>query len=113
MSPPEEQRTSTRFRYRCYATLEATNETWAGHLVNLSNKGALLAVIEHHRLKAGQALTVCIEVDQESGEELSLKGIIAHVKEHYIGVRCEPLSNEDALKLSARLNTLKKTFKVR
>lgn len=99
-----DQRINPRFRCRCYATLANTTETLPGHILNLSESGALIAVIEEHQLQADQKLSVVIEV--EDTNNICLEGVVAHTKEHYIGIEYSPLSDDDTLRIQKQLENL-------
>lgn len=99
-----DQRANPRFRCRCYATLDATHESWPAHLLNISSTGALVAVLQDHTLKPDQNLTITVEFDNEP--DLDLSGAIAHVKDHYIGVKCVPLSEQESKRLHMKLEGL-------
>ncbi len=98
-----ELRARPRFRCRCYATLQHTGETWPAHLLNLGDSGALVAILVPHRLDADEAVELCIE---RSEGDIHLRGIIAHRKEHYIGVECNPISTRDRQALDHLLANL-------
>lgn len=104
MPPYSDQRASPRFRCRCYATLDATEETWPAHLINLSSTGALVAVLYDHKFKPDQELTITIEFDNE--DDLSLTGKVAHVKEHYVGLECSGSAQAKSKRLQEKLEEL-------
>lgn len=97
-----DQRSAPRFRCRCYANLDATPKHWDAHLINVSISGALVAVLNDHRLTQGQPLAITIEFDDQ---DITLRGEIAHVKDHYIGIHYAELSQEYIDQLTSRLGT--------
>ena len=97
-----EQRESPRYRYRCYAKLCSTGESWPAHLLNISENGALIAVLCFHGLSTGDQIELTIELDAQ--EDIELLGHIAHIKEHYVGIRCEPLGPENRQLLTDLIN---------
>ncbi len=98
------QRTAQRYRCRCYATVLSTNTTWEAHLINLSHTGALVGVIVDHSIEADEPIELLIELSED--EVINLKGSVAHVKEHYIGIKCEPLTQNDYAKHIHKLEEL-------
>lgn len=96
-----DQRGAPRFRCRCYANLDSTTEHWDAHLINVSISGALVAVLTDHRLTQGKQLVITIQFDDQ---DVILKGDIAHIKDHYIGIRYAELSQEYIDQLSRRLD---------
>lgn len=87
-----DHRAHTRHKCRCYATLCSTHETWPAHLLNISDAGALVAILSHHSLSNEDRIDLEIELEDGS---LTLKGSIAHLKQHYLGLKYDDLSQED------------------
>lgn len=100
----EDQRANPRFRCRCYATLDATEESWPAHLLNLSSCGALVAVLNAHKFQPDQRISLTVEL--EDADDIVLSGEVAHVKEHYVGVKSHTLDEKDALLLQEKLDSL-------
>ena len=103
-NPHLDKRNSERFRYRCDATLCATDKHWTGHLLNISETGALVAVLENNTLNVGDRIELTVEQDER--EDITLMGSVAHTKTHYVGLRCDPVSSEDREQLFATLKAL-------
>lgn len=99
-----DQRSAPRYRCRCYATVLSTNTTWEAHLINLSQSGALVGVIVNHDIQADDPIDLLIELGDE--DTLNLKGVVAHVKDHYIGIKCEPLTQNDFARHKHKLDAL-------
>lgn len=99
-----DQRKDQRYRCRCYATVLSTSTTWEAHLLNLSQSGALVGVIVDHGIQADDPIELLIEISE--GETLNLKGAVAHVNEHYVGIKCEPLTQNDYAKHMHKLESL-------
>jgi hypothetical protein len=99
-----DHRTSPRYRCRCYATVLSTNLTWDAHLLNLSQNGALIGVIIEHNIQADDKIELLIELGQN--DVLNLKGHVAHVKDHYIGIECAPLTESDYARHISKLEEL-------
>ena len=98
------QRANPRFRCRCYARLDDTSESWPAHLINLSQRGALVAILQNHNFEVSQAITLFIELENEG--ELRLSGTIAHINEHYVGINCDVINERDAHRLEQILSSL-------
>lgn len=105
MTNNSDQRAAPRFRCRSYASLNATNnansQTWPAHLINLGESGALVAVLQDHAFEVGQQLTISIDLNNI---DLNFKGTIAHVKQHYIGIKCEDMPKENFVAIQKQLD---------
>ncbi len=99
-----DERSAPRFRYRCNATLSAADTSCPAHLLNISQSGALVAILEENRFAMDDRVELTIE--QDGGEDITLLGSIAHVKKHYIGLKCDPVSDEDREQLALALDFL-------
>lgn len=82
-----------RKAYRGHCTLATANQVCSAHLVNLSENGALIAVLEPHTLSVGERIR--LNVVQPGVANISIRGRIAHLKEHYSGVEFSPETQED------------------
>jgi hypothetical protein len=102
----EDARRHPRFRYRCHAKLSATGQSWEAHLVNLSQQGALVAILEPHIIKTDDHIELLITLSDESGETLEMAGKVAHVKEHYIGLDGKAKTENDFAKLNLKIKEL-------
>ena len=104
-----EKRAFIRHAYRAYGTLlivdeNQEKEAWArypAHILNISYKGALVAVLDDHELESGSEIKLHIEM--ESGENVWMSGDIAHTKDHFIGLACRPAEEEDTRNLAELL----------
>lgn len=113
-----EKRAFIRHAYRAYGTLlivqgsdsdespaESVNmDSWPrfpAHVLNISYKGALIAVLEDHDLQSGQ--TIKLHLEMESGENVWMSGKVAHTKDHFIGLACKPSDEEDTRNLAELL----------
>ena len=93
MDNQDNKRNATRQSYRGYGTLSSETDSYEAHLLNISLKGALVAVITPHTLTTDTEVT--LEVELDSGEHVKMEGAVAHTKEHFIGVRCQTCSQQD------------------
>lgn len=84
----DNKRRSPRLRYRAYGSITNGVDTWPAHILNLSLHGALIGVICEHTLEASSSISLKIEM--VDGGIMLLHGTVAHVKEHYVGLQCEP-----------------------
>lgn len=90
-----EQRHDLRIKRRCYATLCSTDENWDAHVLNVNEKGALIAILDDHHLAIATRISLNVEGKKEGGEDFTINGVIAHIKKHYIGIECDPLDDKD------------------
>ena len=87
MSNHDDRRRAERYPHRAHATLMINNNAYPAHIINISVIGALVAVVDDHDIKEGQEMA--IDIDSDSGN-FSMRGTVAHVKNHYIGLECVP-----------------------
>ncbi len=98
MTTRYERREYARIPHRAHATLNTAERAYPTHLLNISSKGALIAVIDEHRLSTGQDITLQIDGDDGSFE---LVGQIVHMNDHYIGLDCAAIDDESEIALAA------------
>lgn len=91
--PTSDRRTSKRVNYRSQGNLVTPSGDWFVYVINLSINGALIALIETHDIRQGTLVTLHIEL--HDGSKLIMHGEIAHSKEHYLGLSCQPHSEQD------------------
>lgn len=91
--PVEDRRINERVVHRGYGMLEMKNCCESVHLVNLSAKGALVALLYDHVLQRGDTATLHLDLDDE--RTAVMNGKIAHVKHHLIGLHCAPETESD------------------
>lgn len=99
-----DRRRALRVNLRSHSNLTTADGGCSAHLLNISESGALVAVIEPHQLAAGEAVTLDIELP--NGEQARMEGHIAHVKEHMLGLDCAPASEADAARIEAVVGRL-------
>lgn len=91
----EDKRRFPRFPLRAYADLQYSTKTWEAHVLDLSESGARLALLDEHLLQKGDALRVHIDLENlnlvtSNKKRLDLHGRIAHVREHILGFEFQP-----------------------
>lgn len=98
----ENRRDNDRLYYRSYGTLSNDHSQWPVHIINISPNGALIAIICEHTIIEQMAIHLTIELLE--GEEIIMHGKVLHVKDHYIGLHCEPKKEIDKNRLANILN---------
>jgi hypothetical protein len=97
MSKSDEKRYAPRFKHRCHGTIVKTGRRFQTHLINISSTGVLVAVIDSHDIQAGDELNLIIELSD--APDINLLGVVAHTKEHYIGIESSTILPEDRHRL--------------
>ena len=97
----ENRRDNNRLYYRSYGTLSNNNNQWPAHIINISSTGALIAIICEHTLTEGAVISLTVELLE--GEDIIMHGRVLHVKDHYIGLHCEPQKQTDKDRLASIL----------
>lgn len=87
------RRRETRYPHRAVCTLEIDENAYSAHMLNISEHGALVAVMQEHNAIAGDKIKLKVEMEDE--EPISLIGLVAHVNLHYIGLRCDATLDAD------------------
>jgi hypothetical protein len=86
-----------RVSYRAYASLITLEQKLEVHILDISFNGALAAVINKHRLKAGDELILTIETDENT--HIKMQGRLAHQNEHLLGIECRATGIDNQTKL--------------
>lgn len=91
----EDKRRFPRFPLRAYADLQYSTKIWEAHVLDLSESGARLALLDEHLLQKGDALRVHIDLENlnlvtSNKKRLDLHGRIVHVREHILGFEFQP-----------------------
>lgn len=94
----ENRRDNNRLYYRSYGTLSSDNNQWPAHIINISSTGALIAIICEHTLTEEAIIHLTVELLE--GEDIVMHGKVLHVKDHYIGLHCEPEKQTDKNRLA-------------
>ncbi|MFT5082143.1 MAG: hypothetical protein ACI9Y1_000165 [Lentisphaeria bacterium] len=93
MPTETERRNNERIHHRGYGTLLSGDAAMPVHLINLSVRGALVAILDDFNLNTDDTITLRIVF--EDGHAAEMNGRVAHIKEHFIGLQCEPVSEQD------------------
>lgn len=93
-----------RHRHRTHGRLRARNQVWAVHILDLSFKGALAALIGPHPLQNGDIIE--LEVDVPRSDPIRMRGTLSHQKAHYLGLECRASGIDDMARLRLLLNQL-------
>jgi len=109
--PDDDKRRSPRFTLRTYADMLYSTKKWEAHLIDISATGVRMAILDEHLLQKGDALRVHISLDSllnetDTKKELHLHGRIAHIREHIVGVECQPDTPADKELLAQLLSTM-------
>ena len=99
----ENRRQDTRHPHRAHAALSSEAINTQVHLLNLSRRGALIAVLEPHTLKVKDEVALTITSDLG---EVTMRGTLAHMKAHYLGIHCSAASGTDEQVLDAILKQI-------
>jgi len=92
-----ERRTHERVRYRGHCLLISSNTSCEAYVINLSDSGALIAVLDEEEIAIDDNITLTIDLANNSSA--NLQGRIAHIKAHFIGLECHPCTDEDNVRL--------------
>ena len=92
-----ERRQSERLPHRGGGTLITSESSWTAHIINISLQGALIALLEPHNINEDQTIT--LQISLSDGNSILTHGHVAHVKDHYIGLECQPNTEQDARRL--------------
>ena len=80
----EERRLCQRHALRIEGTLSCARGEWQAHLINISGNGALVAILQEHRLVKYDEVKLALNL--ANGELLSLQASVSHTHKHYIGL---------------------------
>ncbi len=103
MSDWSDKRCEPRIPFRAYATLITAENQYAAHLLNISRNGALIAVIHDHEIKMTDEISLRIETEDY---EFSLNGWVAHVRDHYMGIKGRPSTEKEREQLDTFLTLI-------
>ncbi len=104
LSQANERRHCQRMLFRSHANLVTPHHTWPVHVIDISFNGALVALIQHHHLDPHEEIMLNLEVGKN--EHIKMQGRIAHQKEHYIGLECFPVDDEQKARLQELVRRL-------
>lgn len=103
-----ERRQAERLPHRGTGTLLTSESSWAAHIINISPRGALIALVDPHNIEEDHTVTLQIELGD--GTTILTHGHVAHVKDHYIGLECKPNTDEDARRLEAMIKEIEENL---
>ena len=101
MSKREDKRQYTRHIHRGYGTLVHQDNKFSCHLINLSEAGALIALLDEYHVNINEKVTLFVEIGD--GDVAEMAGQVAHCKDHFIGLSCVPVKASDREKLKPLL----------
>ena len=96
----QNRRLNERHPHRAYATLSYGERSLDAHILNLSKRGALIAVLGEHDLACRAPIDLTIETHKG---KVALRGTVAHLKAHYLGLNCTPTTDADQALLDATI----------
>jgi hypothetical protein len=107
----DERRDHTRFPLRVFAAIGNSTQEWAVHVLDISAQGAKVALLDDFHFSPGDKVQLQIElpnkkVFSDMPSFLKLEGTIAHTKQHILGIRYQPKTDEDARILSILIQDL-------
>lgn len=103
-----ERRQSERLPHRGGGTLLTSEASWTAHIINISSRGALIALVDPHNISENQ--TVTLQIALSDGTSILTHGHVAHVKDHYVGLECKPNTEEDAQRLEAMIREIEENL---
>lgn len=108
MNSEQEKRQAPRLPLRAYAQINHANERWNAHVLDISPTGARIAILEDHPFTSGMGVKLTVEfIDTDSDSEtLLLHGLVAHSRDHVVGLDLEPNSTADRILLERLLDKL-------
>jgi len=62
--------------------------------MNISNGGALLAVVDDNSIKLRNPMNLSVEMSEDGSTSFS--GVVVHLKKHYVGIAFDPPISENA-----------------
>lgn len=106
-----ERRDSERLPLRAYALLEKNDQRLEAHVLDLSEQGARIALLQAHTVTQGDAIALTIEPDQlpdfiGAYLPLTLDAEVVHLKQHILGLRLKATSPEAHSTFAEFLSTL-------
>ncbi|HEY7886533.1 MAG TPA: PilZ domain-containing protein [Cellvibrionaceae bacterium] len=108
MSSADEKRHAARLPLKAYAQIISSNDRWDAHVLDISPTGARIAVLREHPFTQGTGLKLVVEfIDTASDSEtLMMHGLVAHSKDHVLGLDLEPNTTSDRILLEQLLKKL-------
>lgn len=116
----DDRRRADRYTIRAQGILSFAQQSWQCHVVNVSETGVLLAIVEDFVLRNNDTVRLLVELDstltpglveespaaelnnvdssqvkEEPRPTLLLLGKVSHIKGHFVGVGINPASEAD------------------
>ena len=101
-SRSKERRYFPRVNYRATAELVSKTGRWPVQIVDLSFNGALVASPYTHNFDTHEELTLYVFIN--SGDQIKMRGHLAHKKGNYLGIECKPSNVDNSMLLRRVLN---------
>lgn len=95
-----DRRNHPRFPIRAHAEIAYSTRIWEVHILDMSMTGAKVALISEHLLRSGDSIKLTISSEEIGLQEvkkndLQLKGHIVHIREHFLGIEYQPVTEMD------------------
>ncbi|MDO6746419.1 PilZ domain-containing protein [Gilvimarinus sp. 1_MG-2023] len=106
-----ERRDYDRLPLRAYAELSHATERYEAHLIDISQFGAKIALLVDHAINPGDDFTLTLEPENlpdalSQQLPLSLQAKAVHIKQHILGIRCQPADEADVERFNRLLSLL-------
>lgn len=98
----EEKRECQRFNCRAYGNVTHRDNSYPAHILNISQQGALVAILEPHDLQVCDRIKLDIETND--ADPIEFEATVAHRSHHYIGLHYN-CSEEDQTKLNSLIES--------
>lgn len=85
----EERRHFTRINFDAQVRLIGVDGSWRGQLLDISLKGALVAVPSALTAEHGDSLMLEFALDDAGENVVRMETVIAHREQSHLGLRCE------------------------
>ncbi|MDO3380944.1 PilZ domain-containing protein [Gilvimarinus algae] len=110
---PSERRDNDRLPLRAYAQVDGQPSLEA-HVLDISLTGIRIALLQEHGISPGEPLELVIEPDMLPQAlapllPLTLKAKVVHLRQHILGLTCEPMEAADAQRLETLIAQLTRT----
>ncbi len=105
----KERRYFPRVNYRATAELVSRTGRWPVQIVDLSFNGALVASPYNHQFGSDEDLTLYVFIN--SGDQIKMRGRLAHTKGKYLGIECKPSNVDNSTLLRRLLNEQTQKFR--
>lgn len=100
----DERRAEPRISYRGSGTIISSLGNWNVYLINVSLQGALVAILEPHKVETEDIISLHLEL--RDGSAILMHGRVAHIQEHYLGLCCQPNGPGDQERMISLISAL-------